>query len=420
MLRFFFALPDPLPFPDGWHVTERVADRPDAHHDDDPIVTVIFRQVASEYGRTRGAMQAVLDVAAGSAGIPAPARAEFSAEDNVPRTSYTVVEAVTAADSPDHPPDDWAGLGSDLPARTDPLIRCLRLVSDLARAYRITCKVPYGVPSYERLVQPILVYSAHASREWLETTPGSGGTSQEYQHSTGEWTGPSVVILDHLNTADIVAGPEIDRDGMGQFAHWMHQIRLGAPLVSWRERLVEADRALHIHGEYAQAVSLTQTACEVLLDTLLLLLLWEEQAPAETAADLLEEGRLARRIKSEWQPRLGGNWQLTGNGAVAQWFQHAAQLRNRVVHGGYMPARSQAETAYQSAFPLEKFVFNRLAERRNQYPRATLMTIARSGLERRGYWSGKIKRFAEQTAPGEPDWQESFVRYRAAVSRART
>jgi len=42
---------------------------------------------------------------------------------------------------------------------------------------------------------------------------------------------------------------------------------------------------------------------------------------------------------------------------------------------------------------MEKFVFDRLVLKRGKYPRATLMTVAQSGLERRGHWSGRRRRW---------------------------
>jgi hypothetical protein len=421
MLRWFFALPEPLPFSNGWTVTERISDKPSESRVEDPMVTAIFWQVSSEHGRIRGGLQAVLDVVSKAPGIPrAPTgRVDSPIDFKPPATNYTIVEAFTVSESPDGYPSDWTGFGGDLLPRADPLNRCLRLVNDLARAYRLTSKVPYGLPTYERIPQPILVYKALARRDWVADHQDDGKILwNEQLRTTDRWSGPSMFLLDHLNTADIVSGPGIEGDRVGEFAHWMSEIRRGMPFVPWRERLIEADRALHIHGEYAQAVTLTQTACEVFLDTLLSLLLWEEHVTPSNAAQLLEEGKVVRRIKAELQSRLGGNWQLEGKGDVARWFQQTARLRNRVVHGGYLPSRLEAENAYGTALPLEKFAFGRLVEKRNKYPRATLMTIAQSGLERRGLWRGRIRNFAEQVAPSEPDWRQQVREYRSQIGLA--
>lgn len=59
-------------------------------------------------------------------------------------------------------------------------------------------------------------------------------------------------------------------------------------------------------------------------------------------------------------------------------------------------------------YDVQKYAFDRLCDRRDQYPRVTLMTVAQPGLERRGLWSGEIERFAKQQAPAEPNWQLAF------------
>jgi len=124
----------------------------------DPIVTVVVHQVHNEYGRNRGSLEAVNTVVAGR-----PDRSPAQGDSAV-GTDYTVVEAFTIADSPDAPDEAWRGEAADLPPRADAFNRCLRLISDLGRGYRIAGRVPYGLPSYERIAQPILVFSARAKR----------------------------------------------------------------------------------------------------------------------------------------------------------------------------------------------------------------------------------------------------------------
>jgi hypothetical protein len=69
---------------------------------------------------------------------------------------------------------------------------------------------------------------------------------------------------------------------------------------------------------------------------------------------------------------------------------------------------------------LERFVFDRLAERRNVYPKVTLLTIGEPGLRRRGLWSGKIKRFGEETAGSASEIRASYGDYYARLVTART
>jgi hypothetical protein len=154
-----------------------------------------------------------------------------------------------------------------------------------------------------------------------------------------------------------------------------------------------------------------------MLDAILALLMWEEGVAVEDAVPLFEEGKVLRRLKQELQPRLKGQWS-TETGAVGVWFRSAYQLRHRVVHGGYSPAPAEAATALEAGLGLQHFVMDRIAERRTTYFRAALMTVAEEGLRRRDLWSGQIKRFAEEVAPTESSWRDSFTSwYRELVGR---
>ena len=419
---FVFALPDPLPFPDGTTIAAPVGDQPHSELlPDDPLVTLTFHQVTSSVGRTRGSYEAIAEVVSRLPHLlrstTLPELHEAEAPREFPGFPYSVVVAVTQMASPDSHGQDCAESPADLRPRQDAFNRCLRLVGDLARAYRIASGVQYGMPSYERLGAFVQFYTASARR--VPMSPAGTAGQADFFRVEGPFNGPSVMLLDHLNTPDIVAGPVIEGETKEKFNHWMRLLRIGSPMFTWRERLIEADRALNIHGEYAQGVVLAQTAAEVFLDTLLTLMLWEEGADAEQAALLFDDGRLARRIKSEWGPRLGGNWALDGDGPVANWFQKTAQLRNRVVHGGYQPTRAEALAAFKAVYPLETFAYNRLAQRRAKYPRSVLLTIGDQGLRRRGLWSGTIKTFAEKQGPAEANWEVAFKGFRDKLVRAR-
>ena len=125
------------------------------------------------------------------------------------------------------------------------------------------------------------------------------------------------------------------------------------------------------------------------------------------------------RLAREFPSRLKGVWDTKGSGLVAQWFEHSYKLRHRVVHGGYNPSRFEAEQALESVVGLETHLFDRLAERRMDYPRSTLMTLGPPGLKRRNLWSGKIKRFYDGPARDEADWRESFSSWHGTFAQAR-
>lgn len=160
-----------------------------------------------------------------------------------------------------------------------------------------------------------------------------------------------------------------------------------------------------------------QTALEVLFDGLLSLLLWEEgRQPEAVAQDIFGEP-LHKRIRTQFPPRLGGNWNTKGSGVIGRWAQVVVPLRNRVVHAGARCGRKEAKEALDIMGDVDAFVRQRLADRRNKYMRTSLMFLGQPGLERLGVWSGKIKQFAEQEK--EPRWDHSFKQWQESVLSAR-
>lgn len=153
---------------------------------------------------------------------------------------------------------------------------------------------------------------------------------------------------------------------------------------------------------------LFQTSSEVLLDEVLALLLWEDKVPPVAAAVDFKEGQVAKRLKSMLEPRLGGQRATKTPGPVGSWHKQCVKLRNRVVHGGCRPSRGEADSAYEALLGLERHVMDRLVDKRTVYKRSTLLTVAESGLRRRGKRSGQIKTFAETVADTEPNWLGDF------------
>jgi hypothetical protein len=415
LARFIFALPEPLPFPDGTVHQAKIGNAADAvTSDDDPWVTLAIHQVTNATGRTSGSMAAVLEVIDRLPDLPEGDRVR---EDStkVPKVdvSYTVIDAVTSFDSPDELPD---GDGArDWPPRSDAFNRCLRFVNDLARAYRVTTQTSYGLPTYERIPHPILGFTADAER--VEFDEG-GLVGVLVGLPEGAWRGPNLMLLEHYNTPDDHLGPMIDDSRVGEFNFWMTQVRYGNPLMQAHEAQLDARRALQVVGDYSAAVVLAQTASEILLDGVMALILWEMGSTPEDAALRFEEGKITRRVKTDFPSLLGGNWKLDGSAPAARWFHRSVRVRHRIVHGGYRPARLEAVDALNALRDLQTHTFDRLAARRDKYPRATLMTVAQSGLVARGLWHGKIKQFVEQVAPTEPYWTHSYAEWRDAMVKA--
>lgn len=410
LTRMFFVLPEPISLPEGYQVVMTTGDGAAVPRDDDPVVSLIFHQVSTQGGRSSAAMAALADVISRAPGLPPMAGKWVDVDLAI---EWTVVEAMTSAESPDPVPDAQLDDPASWPPRADAFSRCLLAAREVVRSLRQATETPYGLPAYVRAISPVLTYTADGVKE---DASAGGQPVVVIRPNQDVWDGPGVMLLDHSNFADPFRGKAFDLNAQLRFEHWHSDTGHHDPLNLWRERWIEARRAHEILGEEGQAVILANTSCEVLLDAVLALLMWDDGCSFESAVPAFEEGKVLRRIRTELTPRLKGNWS-TDTGSVGNWYDATYRLRHRVIHAGYSPSRIEAKRALSAGIGLQRFVMDRIACRRMIYPRAALMTLGEEGLQRRGLWSGKIKRFAEEEARTEVDWRKDYSAwYREVVA----
>lgn len=414
LVRFFFVLPEPVALPDGFQFTCPAGmGTPQGVRPDDPVVGLTFYQAEGLGGRMEAAYTAMTKVLAKAPALDPSPLAEDDAGDwrlhTGIRVPFTIVDAATTRESPDPIPSEDAHDPSRWTPRTDALTRCIAAADWVLAAHRQATESLHGPLTYVRLISPVLAYEAPGIRDCVDID----GEIHLFHRPTGPWSGPSVVMLDHSNLADPFAAVEWDERVAERFDYWAREHARENPLNLWRERYIGARRALYVTGDVANGVLLANTSCELLSDTVLALLMWEEgRDPAEVAGHF-EEGKTLRRLASELAPRLGGNWSTT-SGPVGDWYRRVYVLRHRIVHGGFAPSAAVAQDALHAATAVHGFMWERLAESRNEFPRSALMTLGREGLERRGLWAGQIKRFSEEVAPTEPNWRDSFTAFHRA------
>lgn len=201
----------------------------------------------------------------------------------------------------------------------------------------------------------------------------------------------------------------LDEQGIELFNLYGDMWRMGHPILYYQEKTLDARLALELDGDYGTCVIQCQVAVEVFFDSLLALLLWEEQMDPQTAKGILfgERETVRTRVKSHFSGRLGGNWNVKGKGPVARWVQELAPLRNLVVHAAYRPSRAEAIEALEIVHQVDQFLRDRLVEKRNRYKRTTLLILGPKGLLRYGVWKGQIRAKAER-ANEEPEWLLDF------------
>lgn len=197
----------------------------------------------------------------------------------------------------------------------------------------------------------------------------------------------------------------------------------GSPLIRYVEWSYAANRALENDADFATSLVNCHTAGEILFDSVLLMMVWEELnfltntniTPEVVAEWFIQRPSLESRIKALYHTRLSGWNSKEGSDITLRWFVQVGRIRNRVIHAGYLPSELEARSASQTLNDVEKFIKKSLGDdaNRNRYPRTALMLLGIPGLERMNRYRGKIKRVAEDET--EPDWLYSFGQFRTCL-----
>lgn len=191
------------------------------------------------------------------------------------------------------------------------------------------------------------------------------------------------------------------------------QDRVFSTYPQWRRQAVTSfDR----DGHYEATVLFAAVAAENFLNEVLGHLLWEELETPENAAAVFDTSLIAR-VKSQYHNRIGGRWSADADSPPTAWRKNTAALRNRVLHAGYSPSRSEADAALDGLLDLETFVADLLAKPRalSNYPRTAIALLGSPGLECRGALSRRIDELTLDRK--EVPWVETFSRWRAAMRR---
>lgn len=189
--------------------------------------------------------------------------------------------------------------------------------------------------------------------------------------------------------------------------------------MTYLEFAREARVAFERDGNYRAAIVFTATAAEVLLDDLLSHLLWEEGLRPEDGAVIFDEAPfLANRVRTQYHPRLGGDWS-SPKSPIEEWKTSTALVRHRVVHGGYEPDIEAVQRAMHAAAGLEDFLVRRVSPKRSvaRFPRTAFKLLGEPGLRRRNRWTRRVEQLT--TDPNEPHWDSTFARWNETMSRCR-
>jgi hypothetical protein len=135
--------------------------------------------------------------------------------------------------------------------------------------------------------------------------------------------------------------------------------------TSWRLRL-DGERLL-TNGEYATASVVIGSAFEARANELLRYFYWKDGQTEDELIAALNDVGFVTRLKTEYHPRLGGNFDLQRAGPLKHWHRFTHHLRSRVVHGGYTPERSEVEHALAAMILAWDYVMGLVRAKVNSY-----------------------------------------------------
>lgn len=400
---FFIPLPEALALPEGFTLEVNSPETFDEHAERirmadargesavDPPEAFLTASLKFWHGSVPGRDFDLLEqlfVTAQKAlpGLPKPQHGQREHET----TPVTVVEAAVPL-----------SVGTDDPLSTA-FDQAMRIIRGFQRAYYFVRKSPLKLITRQRL-PAMIPYGVRTISEMADGWPRELHLLQLNWNVTPLARDATLTAaeLDHLEFAlDVQPGDRV-------FASYVDLRR-------------DALRYFNSEGDYRATILFLAASAEVLFDDFLSYMLWEEGVRPEEAAPIFEV-RLPARLRSYYHMRLGGaGWALDVPGALSQWNDAIARRRHRVIHAGYDPTYLEASRAVEALISLESFLGERLTSRKalGTYPRTALAFYGRPELERRGKWNQQLQALVDD--PSETEWAPTFLRWNAAMQRARS
>lgn len=208
---------------------------------------------------------------------------------------------------------------------------------------------------------------------------------------------------------------ELDHDdceelGVAVLAEAFHE-----PMTRVLDTRREAKVALDA-GDVRSAVIMSAVSCEILIQTLLSCLLWEDGKTPDEAHGELSQPDLRQRLINVVKTRLRGSWTPKDNQPFSDWLFLIQKPRNIVIHTGQPPGLGDAALAHDAVYSFTSMIFDRLANPavRKNYPLTALFIVNEAGLQNRNAWTKAMQRAAADVE--ENDLLGVFKRWSGATS----
>jgi hypothetical protein len=259
--------------------------------------------------------------------------------------------------------------------KVDPLTLAHWLIADTVRSSRIASMAPIPELHY-RSLNPIV--------------PAAFGAVDDGGQLSFE-TGQTAILLNHL-PARVASMEPVDPAGIGNV---FGQLTRGSISVLIRDHFARA-YAEHAAGDRRASVLSLAITCELMLDSVLAAMLWEEgETPAQAAQAWANASSITQRVKSMYSGRLGGSWHIDGLGPVGRWREAIVDVRNSVIHSGRTPSEPESENSGEVTSELLTFVSKRLVLKWKTYPKTLAVLCGPSSIETHASKKQRAKVLAE-------------------------
>lgn len=190
-------------------------------------------------------------------------------------------------------------------------------------------------------------------------------------------TAQTAILLDHL-PARLASVPSIDPVLVGRI---FGQLTRGSISALIGDHFARA-YAEHSAGDRRASVLSLAITCELMLDSALAAMLWEEsQTPTQAAQVWANASSITHRVKSLYAGRLGGSWHVDGDGPVGRWREHIVDVRNSVIHSGRTPSEPESKHSGEVTSELLTFASKRLVLKWKTYPKTLAVLCGPSLVE---------------------------------------
>lgn len=197
----------------------------------------------------------------------------------------------------------------------------------------------------------------------------------------GQWHALGPIIF-HPERFDVYVG---DRDQLAEISTLSNAVTMVQgqhPIVTtklWRWRAKAAEQ----RGDTVDQVVGLQTSMETLLFSVWRMSMVDQNLTLAAINAAVDETPPFKSLLSTVMPRiLGGRWNLAKTDhPVGIYWRDLYTIRNRIVHGGYVPSRGDAQAAENAYLAMRQFVNVRLWEKRRKYPRAMLTRLGSASFE---------------------------------------